>query len=86
MQDEDFPPDTPHLGKIRAGGDGRYANGGSCVAAPDGTWLVEPVAGEERHLMDPAGHYSRPDVTRLAVDRRRQATVEMTDAGAAGDS
>jgi nitrilase len=30
---------------------------------------------EERQNFDPAGHYSRPDVTRLTVDRERQSTV-----------
>jgi nitrilase len=30
---------------------------------------------EERQSFDPAGHYSRPDVTRLIVDRERQSTV-----------
>jgi len=57
------------------------ANGGSCVAAPDGSWVLEPVIGEtgiryceldpafvrrERQNFDPAGHYSRPDVTQLS--------------------
>ncbi len=70
------------------------ANGGSCIASPDGSWLVEPVVGEERlivatlehrHVLearqsfDPAGHYARPDVLRLVVDRTRQATVRFED-------
>jgi nitrilase len=70
------------------------ADGGSCIAAPDGTWVVPPVTGREelivaaldrrqvrreRQNFDPAGHYSRPDVTRLVVDRRRQSLVSFED-------
>jgi nitrilase len=70
------------------------ANGGSCLAGPDGEWVIPPAGGEEtlltatidprrvleeRHNFDPAGHYSRPDVTRLEVDRRRQAIARYED-------
>ena len=69
-------------------------DGGSAVAAPNGTWLVEPVAGEERlviadvepsevreerQIFDPAGHYARPDVFSLTVDRRRLSPVRHID-------
>jgi nitrilase len=69
-------------------------NGGSCIAGPDGAWIVEPVVGretlivrtlahrrvrEERQNFDAAGHYGRPDVTQLTVDRRRQSTVRTID-------
>ena len=32
-----------------------------------------------RHSLDVAGHYSRPDVTRLIVNRKRQTTTEFID-------
>jgi nitrilase len=35
---------------------------------------------QERQNFDPAGHYSRPDVTRLTVSRARQSTLEVRDA------
>jgi len=34
---------------------------------------------EERQNFDPVGHYSRPDVTKLVVNRTRQSTVEFKD-------
>ena len=70
------------------------ANGGSCIAGPDGEWILAPVVGkeevifqtidfnavfEERQNFDPAGHYSRPDVTKLVVNRQRQSTIEVED-------
>jgi len=90
MRREDFPPDTPHLKTILAGSTPTLANGGSCLAGPDGEWVIEPVVDqetirvakidhkrvrEERQNFDPAGHYSRPDVTRLIVNRKRQSTI-----------
>ena len=34
---------------------------------------------EERQNLDGAGHYSRPDVTRLIVNTERQAIAELRD-------
>ncbi|TQV69670.1 carbon-nitrogen hydrolase family protein [Exilibacterium tricleocarpae] len=94
MRREDFPEDTPNLDLILENPQAYYANGGSCVAAPNGDWVIEPVVGseaiqvadidhnlvlEERHNFDPSGHYSRPDVTRLTVSRERQAVVKFLD-------
>lgn len=90
MRIEDFPQNTPHLEKIFEKSPKVLANGGSCIAGPDGEWLVKPVllkegniyhtldfnrVLEERQNFDPVGHYSRPDVTKLLVNRERQSTV-----------
>ncbi len=94
MKLEDFPQDTPHLDKILEHAPTILGNGGSCIAAPNGEWLLEPVLNEagnfyatldynrvleERQNFDPVGHYSRPDVTRLSVNRERQTTVRFEE-------
>jgi len=94
MKKEDFPSDTPHLNEILDKAPDVLANGGSCIAGPDGEWLLEPVLNEEglifytldfdrvyeeRQNFDPVGNYSRPDVTKLLVNRERQSTVDFKD-------
>ncbi len=90
MRLEDFPSNTPHLEKIFEKAPKVLANGGSCIAGPDGEWVIEPVLHEEgniyqtldfqrvleeRQNFDPVGHYSRPDVTKLILNRERQSTL-----------
>ncbi|NNU15068.1 carbon-nitrogen hydrolase family protein [Parvularcula sp. ZS-1/3] len=75
-------------------GDSLFARGGSCIAGPDGQWLIPPVndreallvatldhaeVRRERQNFDPVGHYSRPDVLQLRVNRERQSTVRFED-------
>ena len=94
MSVEDFPKNTPHLNTILDKAPHILANGGSCIAGPDGEWIVEPVllkegliyetlnfnrVLEERQNFDPVGHYSRPDVTQLTVNRQRQSTTKFVD-------
>jgi nitrilase len=90
---DDVPRDFPYYQLIANKPAGFY-NGGSCIAAPDGTWAVAPTADEERLLVadvdrdtvrrarqtfDPAGHYSRPDVFDVRVNRRRLGAVAFDD-------
>ena len=94
MRKTDFPPDTPNLEAILGKCPDVLANGGSCIAGPDGEWVLEPVVGKEtlvvaaldynailmeRQNFDPAGHYARPDVTQLTVNRQRQNTLKIVD-------
>lgn len=92
MTTKDFPKDTPHLDKILEKAPKILENGGSCIAGPDGEWIVSPVINkegliiatldfnrvlEERQNFDVVGHYSRPDVTQLTVNRNRQSIIEI---------
>ena len=94
MRKSDIGPELPHADLLMDTADVLMADGGSCVAAPNGEWLLEPQSGdeslyiveldhnrvlEERHSLDVAGHYARPDVTRLVVNRKRQTTAEFSD-------
>ena len=94
MRKSDIGSDLPHAELLSNAADDLMADGGSCVAAPNGEWLLKPQSGdeslyiveldhervlEERHNLDVAGHYSRPDVTRLVVNRKRQTTAEFSD-------
>ncbi|WMW79237.1 carbon-nitrogen hydrolase family protein [Undibacterium cyanobacteriorum] len=94
MRRGDFPQDFPHLDLILQRCPEVLANGGSCIAGPDGRWIIEPVVDQEcllvatldrnevrreRQNFDVAGHYSRPDITRLIVNRERQALAKFED-------
>lgn len=94
MRKADITKDIPHADLIKENSTDILANGGSCLAGPDGEWIIEPVVDkeelfvaeidhsqvrEERQNFDPAGHYSRPDVTRLVVNRDRQSLISTID-------
>jgi len=92
MRKTDISLEIPHVDKIMARAPEVLANGGSCLAGPDGEWVIEPQVEteglytatldharvrQERQNFDPSGHYSRPDVTRLVLNRKRQCVLEM---------
>ena len=96
MRKVDISKDLPHAEEIINNSQDFLANGGSCLAGPDGEWVIEPVVEEERLLtaeidhsqvraerqnFDPAGHYARPDVTRLIVNHERQTILSTANEG-----
>lgn len=94
MRKSDIPASIPNSDTIIENVPEILANGGSCIAGPDGEWVIPPVLHEEglitatidfkrvleeRQNFDAVGHYSRPDVTKLTVNRERQSTIEIKD-------
>lgn len=92
MRKQDIGSNVPHHALIKQNANELLGNGGSCIAAPDGSWLIEPIVGteavvtatvelnevrKERQNFDPSGHYSRPDVFELKVKTQRQKLVNF---------
>lgn len=93
LRPEDIPDSFP-LKELAVSSPGFGNDGGSAIAAPDGTWLVEPVADTEglvtadidpavvrgeRQNFDPAGHYFRGDVISVDVNRTRLEPARFMD-------
>ncbi|MEM7754942.1 MAG: carbon-nitrogen hydrolase family protein [Planctomycetota bacterium] len=88
----DLPARDDIVGVLRD--DGLFHNGGSAIAGPDGEWITPPDTAtdglvlaeisharvlEERHNFDPSGHYARPELLGLDVDRRRITSARFHD-------
>ncbi len=96
MKTSDLPAQLPtqHVasGKSSASGEKLLLRGGSCIIAPDGSYVIEPVfdteeiivaeldlglLDKEKMTLDVSGHYFRPDVFDLRVNRGSRKGVSV---------
>lgn len=94
MRPSDIDAAVPDASTIAEAMPAFAANGGSMLVDPAAEVLIEPIieiesvalaeidparVREERQNFDPTGHYSRPDVTSLTVNRQRQQVARFVD-------
>jgi len=94
MQGSDFPDDLPGKKQLYPDAEEWVNQGDSLVIAPGGAIVAGPLHKESgilycdidlgkidsaRKVLDVAGHYSRPDIFKLQVNRRSQSAVEFED-------
>ena len=95
VRGSDVPADLPGRDEMYGGADDWLSRGNTTIVGPDGEILAGPLVEEEgivyaeldaqeartaRQHFDPAGHYARPDVFHLEVDRRPKPWVGASDA------
>lgn len=101
LRGSDVPRDLPNAGDIYGGDDDWLARGNTTIVGPEGDILAGPLVGTEgivyadldigaarraRRQFDPVGHYARPEVLRLVVDRQPRPAVSFGTAPGGGDS
>jgi nitrilase len=90
MNKNSIPGNIPYSSEICENSDEWLTDGGSCIADPTGNWVIDPVVEKEsliiadldpgmvkreRQNLDVTGHYSRPDVLKVWVNRERQRSI-----------
>ncbi len=94
MRGSDFPDDLPGKNQLYPDAEEWVNQGDSLVIAPGGAIVAGPLRkesgilywdidlgkiGSARRVLDVAGHYSRPDIFKLQVNRQSQSSVEFED-------
>jgi nitrilase len=94
LRGTDVPADLPGRDELYGGAEDWLSRGNSCIVGPDGELLAGPLTEAEGILLaeldlararshhrqfDPVGHYARPDVFELRVDRRPKAPTTFLD-------
>lgn len=92
LERSDLPADFPDLDRLYPEDEGWINPGDSLVVAPSGEIIAGPLRQEKGRLivdidiekaalskraLDVAGHYSRPDVFNLQVDKVRHAPTDL---------
>ena len=92
LRGRDVPDDFPGKAELFPDADEWINPGDSVIVAPDGRIVAGPLrkelgvltaeidlarCGESKRTLDTAGHYSRPDIFRLHIDRRPLKPVEF---------
>jgi nitrilase len=91
MHRDHIPSDAPFK-QYYAAAEGWFKKGDTAIVDPDGEFVAGPVREKEEILyadvsldafsgpkwkLDVAGHYARPDIFRLSVDRRPRPMLDL---------
>lgn len=94
LERKDLPEDFPNLDELYPADEEWINPGDSLVVSPSGEIVSGPLSNEKGHIildidvdlassskraLDVAGHYSRPDVFSLQVDKSRQSPIHFKD-------
>ena len=94
LRGSDVPRDLAGAAEMYGGDDDWLARGNSAIVGPDGDLLAGPLeeaegivmaeldvegARRSKRYFDPVGHYARPEVLRLVVDREAKAPVTFPE-------